>query len=81
MITNSANHSPALALEKVPKAAIRMACPVSKVYKEIREGRLGPLVKLGARASAVPSASVDAWINARITETTQKTTSKKGGAV
>ena len=71
-----------LALEKVAtQAAPRMAVSVSKAYREIKAGRLGPLVKLGARASAVPSASVDKWIADRIAEATNKTLSEKiGGA-
>lgn len=63
-----------LALEKVAtQAAPRMAVSVSKAYREIKAGRLGPLVKLGARASAVPSASVDKWIADRIAEATNNT--------
>ena len=62
------------ALEKIPAAAQRMGCSTSQAYREIRSGRIGPLVKLGARASAVPASSVDAWIAARIAEAT------KGGA-
>lgn len=56
------------ALEKIPAAAHRMGCSVSSAYREIKAGRLGPLVKLGARASAVPAESVDNWIAARIAE-------------
>lgn len=55
-------------LERIPSAAGRMGVSTSQVYREIKCGRLGPLVKLGRRASAVPSASVDAWITARIEE-------------
>ncbi len=65
-----------LALEKIPTAAIRMAVSISEVYREIKRGRLGPLVKIGSRSSALHSASVDAWINSRIAETYQKTTNK-----
>ena len=61
-------------LERIPAAARRMAVSTSQVYREIKAARLGPLVKLGPRASAVPSSSVDAWIAARIAEAT------KGGA-
>jgi len=61
-------------LEKIPAAAFRMGCSTSQTYREIKAGRLGPLVKLGVRASAVPAESVDAWIAARIAEAT------KGGA-
>ena len=55
-------------LERIPAAAVRMGLSTSQTYREIRAGRLGPLVKLGARASAVPAESVDAWIAARIGE-------------
>ena len=60
------------ALERIPAAAKRMAISVSQAYREIKSGRLGPLVKLGERASAVSSSSVDEWINARIAEATNK---------
>lgn len=64
-------------LEKIPtQAAPRMGVSTSQVYREIQAGRLGPLVKLGARSSAVPSESVDAWIAARIAEAGRK----NGGA-
>lgn len=63
------------ALEKIPAAAKRMGASVTTVYREIKAGRLGPLVKLGERASALPQESVDNWIAARIAEAT-----KPGGA-
>lgn len=74
---NQAIPSPATvaALEKIPAAARRMGVSVSQAYREIKAGRLGPLVKLGERASAVPASSTDAWIAARIAEAT-----KAGGA-
>jgi prophage regulatory protein len=73
--------APAPALEKVPTAARRAAISVSQAYREIKAGRLGPLVKLGARSSAVPAESVDAWIAARIAEATNKNGGEKiGGA-
>jgi predicted DNA-binding transcriptional regulator AlpA len=56
------------ALEKIPAAARRMGVSISQAYREIKAGRIGPLVKLGERASAVPAESVDAWIAARIAE-------------
>jgi len=56
------------ALEKIPTAARRMGVSISQAYREIKAGRIGPLVKLGERASAVPAESVDAWIAARIAE-------------
>jgi predicted DNA-binding transcriptional regulator AlpA len=57
------------ALEKIPAAARRMGISTSSVYRELKAGRLaGPIVKVGERASAIPSASVDAWISARIAE-------------
>lgn len=43
-----------------------MGVSVTTAYREIKAGRLGPLVKLGERASAVPQASTDEWIAARI---------------
>lgn len=55
-------------LERIPQAAGRMGVPPSQVYREIKSGRLGPLVKLGPRASAVPAHAVDSWIAARIAE-------------
>ena len=55
-------------LERIPDAARRMGVSVSHVYREIKAGRLWPLVKLGARASAVPATAVDRWIDARISE-------------
>ena len=55
-------------LERIPSAAGRMGVSASQVYREIKAGRLGPLVKLGVRASAVPSEAVDGWIAARIEE-------------
>lgn len=67
------------ALEKVAQAARRSGLSVTQVYREIKAGRLGPLVKLGARSSAVPSASVDSWILARIAEAKQNSTGEKTG--
>ena len=58
-------------LERIPTAAGRMGVSTSQVYREIKAGRLGPLVKLGERASALPAEAVDAWINARISEATE----------
>ncbi|MDP2795573.1 MAG: hypothetical protein Q8O25_16075 [Sulfurisoma sp.] len=60
------------ALEKIPAAARRMGISISSVYRELKAGRLaGPLVKTGARASALPSESVDSWVAARIAEATK----------
>lgn len=56
------------ALERIPAAAKRMGISVSQAYREIKSGRLVPLVKLGERASAVPAESVDRWISERIAE-------------
>jgi len=53
-------------LERIPAAARRMGVSTSQVYREIKARRLGPLVKLGERASALPQESVDNWIAARI---------------
>ncbi|QLH49082.1 MAG: hypothetical protein HWD57_04280 [Candidatus Accumulibacter cognatus] len=76
-ISRSTAQAPTPALEKVPAAARRMGCSISGVYREIRAKRLGPLVKLSARSSALPSASVDSWIAARIAEAKQNTTGEK----
>ena len=54
------------AFEKVPHAARRTGISTCQAYREIKAGRLGPLVKLGERASALPSVAVDAWIQAKI---------------
>lgn len=62
------------ALEKIPAAARRMGVSTTTAYREIAAGRLGPLVKLGERASALPQESVDKWIADRIAE------AKKTGA-
>ncbi|WP_374510567.1 helix-turn-helix transcriptional regulator [Niveibacterium sp.] len=51
-----------------------MSISTAQAYREIKAGRLGPLVKLGARASAVPTESVDRWIAERIAA------ASKGGA-
>ena len=59
------------ALEKIPAAARRMGVSVTTVYREVAAGRLGPIVKLGERASALPQESVDSWIAARIAEATR----------
>jgi predicted DNA-binding transcriptional regulator AlpA len=61
----------AVALERLPNAAKRMGVSLSQAYREIKVGRLSPLVKLGPRASAVPSTSVDRWIADRIAEATK----------
>ena len=63
------------ALEKVPHAAKRLGISTCSAYREIKAGRLGPLVKLGERASALPEAAVTAWIQARIDA------AQKGGKV
>ena len=53
-------------LEKVPHAARRMGISTCQAYREIKAGRLGPLVKVGERASALPSVAVDMWIKSKI---------------
>lgn len=53
------------AIERVPTAARRMGVSVSQVYREVKAGRL-LLVKLGERASGIPVAAVDAWIQSKI---------------
>jgi len=65
---NQTNESAAArpAIERVPTAARRMGVSVSQVYREIKAGRLGPLVKLGERASGLTYAAVDAWIQSKI---------------
>lgn len=55
------------AIERIPSAARRMGLSVSSVYREVKAGRLGPLVKLGPRASGLPSSAVDGWILSKIT--------------
>ncbi len=65
------NPAPVAALEKIPHAAHRMGCSTSQTYREIKAGRLGPIIKIGVRASALPAASVDAWIAAKIAAATQ----------
>ncbi|NJD33940.1 MAG: helix-turn-helix domain-containing protein [Betaproteobacteria bacterium] len=67
------------ALEKIPTAARRMGVSPATVYRELKSGRLGPLVKLGERASAVPAESVDRWIADRIAESTTQQATKGGG--
>lgn len=54
------------AIERVPSAARRMGVSVSQVYRELKSGKLGPLVKLGERASGLPVSAVDAWIQSKI---------------
>lgn len=78
---NDALSSPArvAALEKIPAAAHRMGVSPATVYRELKSGRLGPLVKLGERASAVPAESVDRWIADRIAESTPQQAGKGGG--
>ena len=70
---NQATPSPATvaALEKIPHAARRMGISISQCYREIKAQRIGPLVKLGKRASALPVESVDRWVAARIAEATK----------
>jgi predicted DNA-binding transcriptional regulator AlpA len=62
------NNAPRPAIERIPTAARRMGVSISQTYREIKAGRLGPLVKLGERASGLPSAAVDAWIMSKITD-------------
>lgn len=69
------------ALERIPAAAKRMGISVSQAYREIKSGRLSPLVKLGERASAVPVDSTDRWIAERIAESTVQSAAKGGGHV
>lgn len=64
--TSIPNPATVAALEKIPHAARRMGISTCQAYREIKAGRLGPLVKLGERASALPAAAVDAWIQSKI---------------
>lgn len=57
---------PVPAIERLPSAARRMGVSVSQVYREVKAGRLGPLVKLGPRASGLPASAVDGWILSKI---------------
>lgn len=74
MQRNEAATSPGriASLERIPAAARRMGVSTSQAYREIKSGRLGPLVKLGPRASALPAEAVDQWIADRIAEATVK---------
>lgn len=74
-----ANPGKCTRLEKVPAAAGRMGISVTQTYREINAGRLGPLVKIGLRASAIPSESVDAWIESRINASRAVSTAGKRG--
>lgn len=55
-------------LEKIPAAADRMCISIAQAYREIKAGRLGTIVKVGARSSALRSADVDRWIMDRLIE-------------
>ena len=55
-------------LEKIPAAADRMCISLAQAYREIKAGRLGAIVKVGARSSALRSADVDRWIMDRLIE-------------
>ena len=68
-------HQRLASLEKVPAAARRMGISTAQAYREIGAGRIGPLLKTGVRASAVPSESVDRWIADRIAA------ASKGGCI
>lgn len=65
-------------LERLHAAAGRMGLSVRQLYREIECGRLGPLVKLSPRASAVPAESVDQWIESRISESLNSATPPTG---
>lgn len=50
-----------------PKQAMeRLGLPRTPFYEDVRNGLLPPLVKIGPRASAIPSNEVDAVISYRI---------------
>lgn len=73
------NEQKPVRLEKIAAAAIRMAISIPGVYREIKDSRLGPIIKLGPRASALDSADVDRWIATRMEEAKQRAAGKKGG--
>lgn len=54
-----------VSLEKVPAAARRMGVSISQFYRIAKRDGLR-IIKVTDRASAVPQADVDAWINERI---------------
>jgi predicted DNA-binding transcriptional regulator AlpA len=58
-------------LEKIPAAAKRMCISSAQFYREVKAGRVGPIIKIGQRASAVPQDSVDQWISDRISAATR----------
>lgn len=60
-------------LERIPDAASRMGVSTSQVYRELKAKRIGPLVRLGPRATALTTESIDNWINARIAEANART--------
>lgn len=70
--------APVERLEKIPVAARRMGLSVSSAYRELKTGRLSPLVKLGPRASAVPASAVDAWIAARVRDALKEQGARHG---
>jgi predicted DNA-binding transcriptional regulator AlpA len=70
--------APVVALEKIPPASRRMALSTAQFYREVKAGRIGPIVKLGERASAIPSEAVDRWIAERIATAT-RLADQKGG--
>lgn len=57
--------APRPSLEKIAVAARRMGVSVPWFYAVAKRDGL-TIVKLGARASAVPSEQIDSWINSRI---------------
>lgn len=63
--------APTPAIDRIPSAARRMGISISQVYREVKAGRLGPLVKLGPRASGLPVSAVDCWINSKIEAATR----------
>ena len=58
-------HGHPAALEKIPTAARRLGVSVSQFYRIARRDGLR-IIKVTDRASAVPQADVDAWIQSRI---------------
>lgn len=64
--TNENRAAGSLAIERISTAARRMGVSVSQVYREVKAGNIGPLVKLGERASGLPASAVDNWIQSKI---------------
>lgn len=53
-------------LIRVRDAAAKMCVSVSFVYREIKAGNLGPLIKVGNHRSALNADHVDRWIAEKV---------------